>query len=285
MNNLAIRGHATRGKEVIEILEMLGGKNKQEVGAIRKTCVYFIDNGIISFLKINQLIPEQFIVFALEEFEEKFPYKVGDKVKIAETGKIVSIEYMSWRNESCEVAYETCYNNDCVAYYSTIELQPYKEETMKSKPNLLQQLKDYFDNTPREVIEKEWREYDKYNEIGPTVNEYLEYVNRSRQPQYPKTYEECCEVLNYIPNSYDADEILVYGYMCDELRILQKLLVCRDAYWKIAGEEMGLDKPWEPDFKDDSDKYFICYLKDEIWKSNIRDCNRFLVFPTEKNKR
>lgn len=27
-NNLAIKGHPTRGKEVIEILEMLGGKNK-----------------------------------------------------------------------------------------------------------------------------------------------------------------------------------------------------------------------------------------------------------------
>lgn len=29
MANLAIRGHATRGKEVIEILEMLGGENKK----------------------------------------------------------------------------------------------------------------------------------------------------------------------------------------------------------------------------------------------------------------
>lgn len=27
MANLAIKGHATRGKEVIEILEMLGGEN------------------------------------------------------------------------------------------------------------------------------------------------------------------------------------------------------------------------------------------------------------------
>ena len=45
---------------------------------------------------------------------------------------------------------------------------------------------------------------------------------------------------------------------------------------------MGLGKPWEPDWKDDSDKYFICYLKYELWMSNIRDCNRLLVFPTEE---
>jgi hypothetical protein len=30
MANLAIRGHKTRGKEVIEILEMLGGKSNRK---------------------------------------------------------------------------------------------------------------------------------------------------------------------------------------------------------------------------------------------------------------
>lgn len=32
MANLAIKGHPTRGKEVIEILEMLGGKEKHLFG-------------------------------------------------------------------------------------------------------------------------------------------------------------------------------------------------------------------------------------------------------------
>jgi hypothetical protein len=31
------------------------------------------------------------------------------------------------------------------------------------------------------------------------------------------------------------------------IRKFQFLLLYRDAYWKIAGEEMGLGKPWEPD--------------------------------------
>ena len=43
---------------------------------------------------------------------------------------------------------------------------------------ILEQLKEYFNNTPRDVVEKEWREYDKYNKIGPTVNEYLAYINQ-----------------------------------------------------------------------------------------------------------
>ena len=28
---------------------------------------------------------------------------------------------------------------------------------------------------------------------------------------------------------------------------LQRLLIYRDAYWKLYGEEMGLGKPWKPD--------------------------------------
>lgn len=60
--------------------------------------------------------------------------------------------------------------------------------------------------------------------------------------EYPKTYEECCEVLDIIDN-----RSIWHGYRSVQLKIFQKLLICRDVYWKIAGEEMGLGKPWEPD--------------------------------------
>ena len=63
-----------------------------------------------------------------------------------------------------------------------------------------------------------------------------------KKSKYPKTYEECCAVLNIIDNWS-----IWHGYASVHLKILQKLLICRDAYWKIAGEEMGLGKPWEPD--------------------------------------
>ena len=249
-NKLAIKGHKTRGKEVIEILEMLGCVNESELKGYRDMAAYFIKESQIHHVP-ECLLPDDYKIFTIEEFFEKFPYKVGDKVKIAKTGKIVSIEGMSWRNEICEVVYETCYNNDCVAFYSAIELQPYKEETMESKPNLLQQLKEYFDNTPREVIEKEWHELSYLNEIGPTVEEYLECVKKYRQSyQYPKTYEECCDVLEIKYASFCV------GYQEELLDNLQQLIVCRDAYWKIAG--------WNPKVK--SDVFYMntlpSYLRD-----------------------
>jgi hypothetical protein len=68
--------------------------------------------------------------------------------------------------------------------------------------------------------------------------------------EYPKTYEECCKILG-IENSaylttdeegYWNDYELGLNYLIEHFR---KLIICRDAYWKIAGEEMGLGKPWE----------------------------------------
>ena len=119
MEQLAIKGHSSRGKEVIEILEMLGSKNKYNVDAIRSHHVYFIENGIISTLKINQILPNQFTIFTLEEFLEKFPYKVGDRVMIPEYESEVRICKMHW--DGYEVRYMV-YRCDEEEYYLADEL-------------------------------------------------------------------------------------------------------------------------------------------------------------------
>ena len=126
------------------------------------------------------------------------------------------------------------------------------------------------------------------NRNGISCVEFIQWYEKS---QYPKTYEECCAVLDCRADYFFTDfshegcdiEISDYEYKIDDLlKNFRNLRYCRDAYWKIAGKQMGLGKPWEPDWKNESDKYFICYLKDELWMSNIRDCNRFLVFPTKE---
>lgn len=100
--------------------------------------------------------------------------------------------------------------------------------------------------------------------------------------QYPKTYKECCDVLK-IPNGeryVDIDVPLDYNKL---LSVFAKLLICRSAYWKIAGEQMGLGKPWEPEKAEIV--YAICYdfYEDVIDVSvfNLYD-NVVLCFPTEE---
>ena len=183
MANLAIKGHATRGKGVIEILEMLGGKNDIDYDGSYTKCSYFLDNSLICSHYGHS---KSHHCYTLEEFLKKFPYKVGNKVSVPEYESKVRIDAMNWDGFKVQYLVFT----DETEWYSAEELnqwnEPYKEETMEDKPNLLQQLKDYFDSTPRGVIEKEWHEYDKYNEISPKVNEYLEYVNNIRQHKYLK---------------------------------------------------------------------------------------------------
>jgi hypothetical protein len=62
-----------------------------------------------------------------------------------------------------------------------------------------------------------------------------------------------------------------------------KLIVARNIYWKIAGEQMGLGKPWEPDWLNTEQDKFVLYTHD-----NVICLNRFvlghnvLAFPTEE---
>jgi hypothetical protein len=195
---------------------------------------------------------------------------------------------MLWNVEKEQVFYRLESNKLFVA--TADELQPRKEETIENKLDLLQQLKDYFDNTPREVVEKEWHEYDKYNEIGPTVDEYLEYVNKIRQPQYPKTYEECCKVLNltkYPPALVPNKSMFISQYEdfphYYEIQKFAQLLICRDAYWKIAGEQMGLGKSWNQDY--DNRCFIITNTKGNIntYEYHGND-NVILAFPTAETR-
>ena len=55
-----------------------------------------------------------------------------------------------------------------------------------------------------------------------------------------------------------------------------KLLICRDAYWKIAGEEMGLGKPWEPDYNNEIQIQYGLY---DIIKYSLLSPSQF-AFPT-----
>jgi hypothetical protein len=48
---LAIKGHQTRGKEVIELLEMMGGNNKYLYDG-SDGFVYFIENFIIIYFRL-----------------------------------------------------------------------------------------------------------------------------------------------------------------------------------------------------------------------------------------
>lgn len=365
MAQLAIKGHPTRGREVIQLLEMLGADRLGYKDTFVGFYYYIGCDVIVS----SDKCPIDAIVFTLEEFEEKFPYKVDDVVVNHKYGK-GDITQMLWIDN--EIVYEIHFEG-CMAYCKANELCKYDA----FKGLLLQELKEYLSHATREELDKTMEEieialapfkvgdkvivkgyegmgedeiicvfktYDgdikyktknhldthyfmgdslmkveksnkeenmekrlepvyelgtgkilyyeekgsgeKYIPIGETtlyIQEGYEFrdetnnvINAKRitlvrkQSQYPKTYEECCQHLG-------CDDKLNVG----ELIPFQQLVNARNAYWKIAGEQMGLRKPWGPDWRNyEEQKYCIKTDKREITLSEAVTGNKILAFPT-----
>ncbi len=152
-------------------------------------------------------------------------------------------------------------------YYNANELQPYKEEDMKTIT-----IDDFKANT------KEWL-IDKLGNMSmeDALQTISNIYNELHKPQYPKTYEECCKIMQSDPNFYIDTHLY-----SDKLDSLYKLLICRNAYWKIAGKEMGLDKSWEPNWTTFEGMPAIFRFRYNIVCDSIKNQHCLLVFPTEE---
>lgn len=278
MANLAIKGHATRGREVIELLEMLGGVNDGYTGEI-SDYYYFIDD---NYIEIEKHLESDSICFTLEEFLEKFPYKVGDKVvnNDWDDDDIYIISAMYWEDNSVEYSIRDLDGCLHAKAWHANDLQPYKKEMMEDRineglENLLEDIsynsKIVFNESLPDKIELVLGDnYEIKVEDGKT------YVV-GKKPQYPKTYEECEKIL--LERASIRNNIGCKGEL---LVAFQRLLVCRDAYWKIAVEQMGLEKPWEPDWKNGLNKCCLTVCENRIVKNSLATANAILVFPTEE---
>ena len=120
--------------------------------------------------------------------------------------------------------------------------------------------------------------YQFVDENGNVINA-TKIVLEKKKKEYPKTYCECKDILGL----WDIDDTERGYYKTDLIDKLQMLLICRDAYWKIAGEEMGLGKPWEPDWDaKDNHFYTIHTFNGKVECSATAHRNAVLIFPTKE---
>ena len=278
--NLAIQGHSYRGNEVISYLERLGGKNPYGCTGLGTLCAYRIIDGNIQVVTIEDLFKSnEYILYSLEGILAKFPYKVGDKVIYED--KIREITKMVWEEQTNTVAYKL----DNKLYCNVInKLQPYKEETTEERQ--YKELRMPLDDDDKLATEATING----NKILPP-NGYLigkitqmdngmlvEYVKQ--KPQYPNTYEECCDILQ-LEHIFELKDLTM-----DEEKLIDSLIRlkrCRDTYWKIAGVQMGLGKPWQPDWDNkENTKYCITTINRQIKTITTDVFNYFLAFPTEE---
>lgn len=108
-----------------------------------------------------------------------------------------------------------------------------------------------------------------------TISNLYDELHKS---QYPKTYEECCETLNVINTEIPY---IILSQLGRPINGLAKLIVMREAYWKIAGEELNLGKPWKQDYDDSC--FIIANNGGYIHTYEYHGTNNFtLAFPTEE---
>ena len=270
MANLAIGGHSTRGREVIAWLEMLGGENKFQREGDNERRFYYIDKNERIQITSGSL---GYILFDLEEFEKLYPYKVGDKVTNEYKLPMIIFD-VYWDSDFNVIKYNVRFLDDDKTVRTGLmaeELQPYEEETMEE--NLT--IQDIKDNNAEWLLNK--LQEMSYGKAMQTINDLYDELHKS---QYPKDYEECCSILSLPHSGLTIDVPLHYS---TTLIYLTELLICRDAYWKIAGEQMGLDKPWEPEWvKNANTKMYIVYNTGvEVTKlDGTLFKNYVLVFPT-----
>lgn len=245
MAQLVIKGHLTRGKEVIKILEMLGGKVSAKLSGDAAYSGYYINSkGNVDYKPCASF--DDAIQCTLEDFLKKYPYKVGDYVYISSTdyqGPGI-IQKLHWCNDTIRYFVES---NRCSTYWEITELLPFekKKKNVEEGVYAYNEINCYHQDFADKVQIRLGGDYEIQEEDGKT------YIVKKKLT-YPKTYEECCKILNIPSNgniAYVGDWVYGGEYLekhLDRLRKFQQLLICRDAYWKLAGDEMGLDKLWKP---------------------------------------
>ena len=226
---------------------------------------YRIDEDEGDFLWTDEMIE------GLVEEEETKPepkFKVGDKIKLKSTllndvFDIIGYEPEGYRitNISNGLMYFMSYSIE--HYYELVEEEISIDLTVKGE-----EVKERI-----EIAIPEGYEY---------VIESGKIIFHKKKPKHPQTYEACLKVLGF-NTTIKVKESSVFDYD-DDIVALQKLKRCRDAYWKIAGEEMGLGKSWEPDWERGSIDYVICNAGGKIILTDIPNSayNHILTFPTEE---
>lgn len=253
-DRLLLIGNKDRGEEIKSVLYMLGAKPDETQKYVNSGYCYYI--GYDDRITVKAHIIEKgdtytyhgykFTVMTIEEFESKYPYKVGDVVAykhdlVRNPHVIVGTE---WKDG--EVLYHL---NDRGSYgytgYKVDELLPYKESSVESPvghdvaiPNC--PICQEFKNDDRLVNIDLTRE-NCHDEVDIIFNDEFELKYECKGKiklirkrfEYPKTYEECCKVLGVSEGIYISNDL-------DNYLDFLKLMRCREAYRVLAKKDPKL---------------------------------------------
>ena len=214
--------------------------------------------------------------------EETIPipkFKVGDKIT---NGKVtLTILTLSLDRYVVEDTFRKC----GTLYFNSQDEWKIVGEEMKSEDELVDEYEELTDRAFKGGYEKcksdielngfQLPEGYIFKDGNGNVINTNKIVLEKKKNDYPKTYEEC----SLINGCEGRISLSIIGKFT-------KLINARNAYWKIAGDEMGLGKPWSPDYSEESYeqgcpiKYVIYYTGTHITKERKCTPSYVLSFPT-----
>lgn len=243
---IAIKGHPTRGKEVIKILESLGGINRCPLNGDSTNTYYYIDDDENRVIHCHNMryVMEYCKTYTLEEFEKAFPFKIGDKVTIIglpDFPKIIT--KMTWDCDEILYSFEGLNNT----WFGTKSLKKFEMKEERNITLTFDKAKEWYKKggVLREIALQAFTEEDlKYGNLPKTWEEFVARGN-------------CIASWKYtLPKKYES------------LYKLEKLRDC----WRQG---------WKPNWNDEKQaKYCICYFQGKFKISELYETRYFLSFPT-----
>ena len=111
------------------------------------------------------------------------------------------------------------------------------------------------------------------DENGNVINA-TKIVLEKKEKEYPKTFRECQRYLGEdVP---PMEEPVSKTHRRRQVHLLEVLLICRDAYWKIAGD-------WKPEYPFNTARYAITNSRGFAGKVLAYDAKNYILeFPTEE---
>ena len=260
---IAIQGHPTRGKEVIQILESLGGINRLNQNGHYTNYFYYVasDDNTIAWTCVR---PQYRDVFTLEEFEKEFPFKIGDRVITITTnlrGIITNLKENGWYYVKCDNGHFVCIFGQHLKLYKEMKEERYIKLTLEKA--------------------KEW-----YKKGGELKEIALQAFSEKELNPLPRSWEEFA--TNYARRGYyissDGKPLMCASsgkfsspHVCPSKKsaeahlALIQLEQLRNCWW---GD-------WEPIW-DCSEKWCIRLWGNELTIGTTKNISRFLTFPTKE---
>ena len=291
---LAIKFEKERKNDIIKLLEYFGGKNNTiYVEFLGDTYCYIDLNGNINVMHSWNSRIMDFDRFDYSEFIKKIQFIPGDKVTVnlpgfeehseMEVGKLI------WNSKSKAIAYSMRCEDGGKEIYSPDILDPVvKEVTVNNIEGFL---------ADKKISSINFQDQEHYSdEVELCLSDQHEIKEKNgrwfvvkKKLEFPKTYEKCCEILGieedlwFVYEDIDGNHInpaCISNYRMHRLDLYhnhEKLIICRDAYWKIVGN-------WKPEYKTlVNNEYFTIHtFNGEIVKSITSHRQSILAFPTEE---